>query len=368
VGGDSDVGIGGGYIASLARVEPNIEPYLWRVESAGTITFKPEGGSVAIPFFDDYLLLALPHVIRDTLGLKVRLSYTHESQLAYFGLGNASVVQGGREKNDPYFLYTWTHPRIEANLEYKHDAFRLASGVAYTENRLTVPADSLLREDSQSPDDDVRRLTSLAPRHGVAVFSLGVGWDDRDNEVSPERGGYHTLRLDLAPSITDHIPYQWLRLNLSLRQHVTLIADRLVVAGRIVVDSLAGQPPFYELARYDNTYAIGGGKGVRGIPARRYHGMLKVFSNLELRFRVVTFDLFDKPHRLAVVGFMDTGRVWADYHRLSDLDDGGGLGLKRGFGGGLRVGAGKSFVLRADVAASPDEPGVSAYLAAGQAF
>ena len=41
-GGDSDVGIGGGAITSLARVRPDLEPYLWRLEAVGTSTVMPE--------------------------------------------------------------------------------------------------------------------------------------------------------------------------------------------------------------------------------------------------------------------------------------------------------------------------------------
>jgi hemolysin activation/secretion protein len=157
-----------------------------------------------------------------------------------------------------------------------------------------------------------------------------------------------------------------MRTNLALREYVPLIRERLQFAVRLVIDALAGQPPFYELARYDSTNAIGGGKGVRGFPARRYHGMLKMFTNMELRYWVWTFDLFAKSNRLGLVGFADAGRVWADYGRLSELD-GDGLGLKIGFGGGLRVLAGQSFVVRADLATSADS-GISGYLAAGHMF
>lgn len=48
--------------------------------------------------------------------------------------------------------------------------------------------------------------------------------------------------------------------------------------------------------------------------------------------------------------------------------DGTSLGLKVGLGGGLRLVAGKSFVLRADAAWSPDARPVGVYVAAGQAF
>lgn len=366
VGGDTDVGIGGGYIASLARVDPNREPYLWRIESAGSVTFKPKEGGVQVPYLDDYLLLSLPHVIPNQVGLNVRVSYTHERDISYFGLGNASTAPPESTEKDPYYHYTWTHPKVDVNLEYERGHLRLMTGIAYTHNSLEIPDESLIRDDSQSPNPDVRRLTAITPEHGVAAFTYGVGWDTRDDEVTPEQGRYHTLRFDFAPGATDGIPYRWLRNNLALREYVPLIPERLQLAVRLVVDALVGQPPFYELARHDSTNAIGGGKGVRGFPARRYHGMLKLFSNLELRYWVLTFDLFDKSNRLGFVGFVDAGRVWADYWQLSELD-GEGLGLKVGYGGGLRVAAGRSFVLRADIATSANS-GISGYLAAGHIF
>ena len=54
--------------------------------------------------------------------------------------------------------------------------------------------------------------------------------------------------------------------------------------------------------------------------------------------------------------------------RAKAVLDGSELGLKYGTGGGLRWAAGKSFVLRFDVAWSPDADPVGAYLAAGHTF
>jgi len=72
-----------------------------------------------------------------------------------------------------------------------------------------------------------------------------------------------------------------------------------------------------------------------------------------------------------IVGFADAGRVWADTSFHPELD-GTGIGLKYGVGGGLRLQSGSSFVLRADVAWSPDARAlgspVGGYFAAGQMF
>src|SRR5688572_4718855 len=51
-GADSDRGVGGGYIMSLAGVAPGVEPYLWRLESAGSITFRSEPDGIEVPYLD----------------------------------------------------------------------------------------------------------------------------------------------------------------------------------------------------------------------------------------------------------------------------------------------------------------------------
>ncbi len=367
-GGDSDTGFGGGYIMSLARTSPALEPYVWRLEAAGMITFRPSGEQLQIPFFDNYLLLDLHHLIPRRFGLELRISHTSEEGLRYFGLGNDSRIDPGLEPNDPRYQYDRTHPTFAIKLSHELGAeWKLEWGGAFTYNSLSIPADGLLAEDAASPDADVRRLTQIVPQHGVMTFQYGIGWDTRDDEVQPEHGQYHSVRVDFSPGAPREVPYEWLRLNAAARWYASLLPDRLTLAYRLVADSLLGTPPFYELARHDNTYSIGGSRGVRGIAARRYHGKLKVFSNLELRARVFSFDWSGEPHTIGVVGFFDAGRLWADYGRLSELD-GSGLGLHWGYGGGLRLGAGKSFVLRVDVASSPEADGISGYLTAGHQF
>jgi len=95
--------------------------------------------------------------------------------------------------------------------------------------------------------------------------------------------------------------------------------------------------------------------------------MFKLLANLELRVKVLSFDLFDKPYELGLVGFTDLGRVVADDDRLAELD-GPGLGIKVAYGGGIRLRAGQAFVLRADIAGSRTEGSFSGYLAAGHLF
>src|SRR5207248_861942 len=128
-----------------------------------------------------------------------------------------------------------------------------------------------------------------------------------------------------------------------------------------------GDVPFYELSRYDEASALGGANGVRGVPGDRYRGKRKVFGNLEARATLVHFALGKSRYALGGAGFLDGGRVWADLTSAPELD-GRGLGLKYGAGGGLRVHKGDSFVLRVDLAWSPDARPLAGYFLAGEIF
>lgn len=106
---------------------------------------------------------------------------------------------------------------------------------------------------------------------------------------------------------------------------------------------------------------------MRGVPAQRYSGKVKVLGNAEIRARVVDFHLFGKPFTLGAAAFFDGGRVWADTSSHPELD-GKTFGLKYGIGGGPRLMSGSAFVLRADVAWSPDATPIGAYIIAGECF
>ena len=94
---------------------------------------------------------------------------------------------------------------------------------------------------------------------------------------------------------------------------------------------------------------------------------MKLFSNLELRSHLLDFRSLGKPYVLGMALFTDFGRLWSDLGGHPELD-GSGLGLKYGIGGGVRIQQGKTFVIRVDVAWSPDARPLAAYVTAGQAF
>ena len=133
-----------------------------------------------------------------------------------------------------------------------------------------------------------------------------------------------------------------------------------------VADVIFGEAPIVELSRFEETNAIGGAIGVRGVPAQRYYGKAKLFGNVETRTDVFDFHLLGKDMTLGFVTFFDAGRVWADLRSQPQLN-GTGLGLHYGVGTGLRLRVGETLMLRGDVAYSPEAPW-SGYFQANHAF
>jgi len=371
IGGNSDIGFGGGAILSFARVLPGSDdplPYVYRLEFATTTTVKSEGGSIKVPYQDEYLLLSMPHLLRNKIQLDVRVSFTAESTQKYYGIGNAVFVPPDRSLDDPIYEYGRVH--VAASIDGTVHITRplsLLLWVAYVHNWLDVPPGTVLAEDVAHGDSTVRSLLTPFEPHGVVTFTYGVDFDTRDSKVSATRGMHHATRVDLSPGGTPGIPQRWGRWNTNLRAYLPIGTDGSTIALRFVSDLLFGSPPFYELARYDDTGVFGGPNGVRGVPDGRYSGMIKLFGSVELRKMLFDFRFLDKRNTLGVVAFADSGRAFTSYDSHPELD-GTSLGLKLGLGAGARLLAGKSFVLRADVAWSPDARPVGVYVAAGQTF
>jgi hypothetical protein len=365
-GGDSDVGIGVGQISDIASLSDVPPGFRWRLESAAFITFKLRDGLV-VPFQDYYLQLALPNLGPGRrLRLEIRPAFTNESTLKYYGLGNASprpalpVADVEYERMHPTFS-------VEARVRV-FERFYVLAGSGFTYNRLVVPANTLLAQQQANGTPEVRALLGNFDPHGVELLTAEAQWDTRDDETVTTHGQFHTLRFRWSPHIGDALPYAYQRATLTTRFYTEPIDRWLTVAWRVVGDVLWGSPPFYELARFDETGAIGGGKAVRGIPGQRYYGKVKLFGNVEVGSQLLPFKLKSKQFVFGLAAFLDGGRSWTEFGRAHPELDGTGLGLKYGVGGGLRLRQGRTFVVRLDVAWSPDAEPVGAYFAAGQIF
>ena len=86
-------------------------------------------------------------------------------------------------------------------------------------------------------------------------------------------------------------------------------------------------------------------------------------SNNELRWRAADFGLIGRQSSLVLSGFVDAGRVWSDGVDLSSaLRE-----LHSGYGGGVRLGFGPSFVISTDVGHSSQST-AAIYIGLGYLF
>jgi hypothetical protein len=372
LGGDSDLGFGGGGLISLTRLEPGWAPYRWRAELGAVVTFKvPANEGLQMPYQDAYVLVNVPNLIRNRLRLEVRPSYTHEFNQSYYGVGNAvPAPERGPEGQSEidYFQYERLHPTLALRILLRLGrGFFLQLGNSLTYNELGVNPGSKLDLDRRSASARVRRFFGTMRPHLVDFFEYSLLYDTRDNETSPLRGIYHQIRLRLSPGGTSAVPYRYGQANATARFYATPVHRWWTIAARVVGDVLFGDPPFYELARFEDTFALGGVNGVRGVPGQRYYGKIKLFGNVESRSQLASFPLFGLDCTLSGVLFVDVGRLWSDWDPDPQLD-GRSLGLKLGLGGGLRLQQGTAFVVRGDIAWSPDARPIGAYVTAGQIF
>ena len=367
-GGDSDVGIGGGEVADLARLDPRYRPYRWKLTSEAFITFNTLNGQLISPFQDYSLTLTLPDLTSSRrLRLEIRPAFTNERTLKFYGIGNATPLPPpGVPIADTE--YQRIHPTLSVEARYRfYKRFYLLGGSVYTQNWLFVPPNGLLARAQASSSAEIREIVGSFAPHGVELLEGGIQYDSRDNETVTRRGQFHTAVIRVSPRVGTELPYAYERLNVTARFYTTPVHN-VTLLFRVVGDTLLGDPPFYELARFDETPAIGGSKAVRGIPAQRYYGKVKLFGNAEMRNDILHFSVHHKRMVLGAALFADGGRSWTQLGQSNPALDGTGLGLKYGLGGGLRLQEGQTFIVRGDIAWSPDATPVGAYFAAGEVF
>jgi len=353
VGGDTDNGFGAGAIGSVANFDGKSVPYRWQLQFAIFVAAKSDPTSPS--YEDTFLNLIIPQLLDGRLRLEIRPSFTRETALRFYGFGNAiTIPQTSTPMRD---FYTRLHPQLQVMSRWQlGEGWSVLAGGQYLYNQVSYDADSTL----------AMEIPSVAP-HSVIRAQTGLAYDTRDNEVSPRSGTYDTFEFRESPQIGSAFPYAYQQYDLALRAFVPL-SDRNVLAMRVVGDVMVGDVPFYELSRYDDTSAIGGSNGVRGVPAYTFYGKVKLFGNLELRTHLTKFNVWGRHMQLGVATFFDAGRLWWAIDQSRPDLDGTGLGLHWGAGGGLRLQQGRAFLVRADVAWSPDARPVGGYLLADHIF
>jgi outer membrane protein assembly factor BamA len=333
-----------------------VQPYRFTIQP--TLLFTTEGRRDMTVFFD------APSLLPD--GWRLSAFTGSERQLAqpYYGVGNATDYDKTAESAPNPYFYRFGRARLRASADFQHRIgsspakLLLGGGVARSTFDLT-PHDSgttLLASElgGQTP----------APER-ANYLRAGLLWDTRDQEIGPHHGTWAEVLLQRVTKALGSSE-DFTRWTTTVRQYVP-ISSRVTLAQRITAQGIEGDAPFDELATIQSSFkqqeGLGGSSSIRGVPKDRYIGKALLLSNSELRWRAVDFSLLGRQSFLALSGFADAGRVWS-----RELDVGSALtDLHIGYGGGVRMGFGPSFIVATDVGHS-SESTAAVYIGLGWMF
>jgi len=354
---DSDEGFGYGVVMALFDYGPfGVLPYRTTIQPTLFLTTK--GRRELTVFFD------APH-LPGNWRLDTFLGWEKQIATPYYGPGNDSPFDAAAmEGENPYFYRYGRERRVlRVNLQ------RLLGGLPI---RILVGGQMAHFGIDPTPRDEGTTLLledlgpgAIIPGGDQNSIRGGLVWDTRNRESGAERGVWSAVLVErVAEALGSESSFT--RWTLTDRRYFTL-RRRLVLANRFTLQNVSGSPPFYALtyvqSSFGETEALGGAKSVRGVLRNRYFGEGLFFWNLELRWRGWDFRVVGRDAHLALIGFLDSGRVWEGGVDLSSLL----ADLHHGAGGGLRFGLGPNFVIATDLATS-HETGLQTYIGLGYLF
>lgn len=364
VGYSSHTGFGFGAAGTVFKRDPKLKPYKWAVDASIYVSTK--GTHTHAINAEGVELFELPLRLRGRVGLyaSINQSYCGQNSSAICDLAQAQLAaQGlglaGEERER--FIFEYTHFRFIESYGLVQARWRLKDFPHKLEilngwrGSYFLPGDFY----SDTPYKNslyTRDFGEKGERGFISVFEVGFIADNRDNEVFSRSGYWAETSVRVA---SPWIGSKWtfLGTQLALRGYIPLSEDqRWVLANQFLSDFVAGYAPIPEMARVGgllgalNFRGFGGQYLGRGMPQEFIPGRVKISNQIELRYLFWGFDLWSQHFDLGAVTFLDTGLArwdWSEFLREA-------LVLHLGFGGGLRAIWNNAYLLRADVAFSPD--------------
>ena len=149
----------------------------------------------------------------------------------------------------------------------------------------------------------------------------GITFDSRDKRSNPSRGIYTDAFFTYSAAFGKQTEYNNLKFNFTFRHYVPIYKDRITLAYRIgTQNTIVGESPFY-MNTYLNTLFIqrviyeglGGGNSLRGIMRNRILANGFAYANVELRTKIVNFDIGKQHFYIGLNPFFDLGVVTQPY-------------------------------------------------------
>ncbi|MBO7050120.1 MAG: BamA/TamA family outer membrane protein [Bacteroidaceae bacterium] len=146
----------------------------------------------------------------------------------------------------------------------------------------------------------------------VMEFQAGLKYDTRNVEATPTRGIYADVNVAAAPDLFN-TGYDYLKLAARFRQYISLGTERIVIAYSLAYQgTLAGNPTFYtqpHIMHFKPSDGLGGATTLRGVLYNRIVGSDYLWTNMELRTRVMDFSFLRRRVFAVITPFFDAGMI-----------------------------------------------------------
>lgn len=357
LGGNTDIGFQLGAAATLTRFYNDVFPYEWNVDLLLSASAKSDEG-LRLVQQSHVLRLDAPDLLEGRARLDTRLSFQRTINAGYFGVGNAAPATPASDPCAPgrRFQYLQEEGRVRGigRIHTPVQGLDVALGFNLRGEDPSVYCGSKLAADlAPSQPGGTPAVVGGEPTF-LGGGSAGAMLDTRDSEFITTRGIFYQLGVSGTGGTAEHVGYGEVAAVLA---HYAPLGGPFIFAGRFVGSLQFGRVPFYDLQQggvFEPQYLFGSENGVRGVPAGRYAGQIKILSNLEIRSTPFPkFHLLGQLFRIGTTTFFDVGRVWSGYSAASTAD-GTSVGLKFGAGGGLFLQWGEAAIFRVEAAYSPD--------------
>lgn len=246
--------------------------------------------------------------------------------------------------------------RVWGGVEFSKNSIKRYDGSS-TQSRepltgIKVPA----IEDSSKITEDANSGKIIGINGGnLNYVRAGIAYDTRDYEPDPDRGWLIEYNVNKAER-TIGSDFNYLRHFAQIKnfyQPFPKLFEEFVIAQRVALTKVEGNVPFFEyryLFSIDGPFgALGGQNTLRGYRQERFFGPVIGFYNIEFRYRVGSFSLWDQFFQLSIVPFYDVGRVWDKLKQVNALD------YKHSRGIGLRLIWDQATVILMDYAYSRED-------------
>jgi outer membrane protein assembly factor BamA len=168
--------------------------------------------------------------------------------------------------------------------------------------------------------------TNLPGLEGARILGhqLMVRYDTRDNLLTPSKGSYVAVSLELSQNLQLSEPDRWGRYIVDARHLIPHGGGRMVFGARFLIDGVTGDRiPFYERP------TLGGENTLRAFGLSRFIDDWATVLNVEERIIVKEQRVFDHLVGLEISPFLDMGRVSSNlFDQLRRIQVNPGVGFR----------------------------------------